>query len=110
MNQINQTETKSAKGSGFSAGCLGGGAAGGCFIGVGVLLCFTGIGAIVGVPIILMGLLAPFLGSLIGLGSIKGPCPYCGSSVTSTIGQVGVDCPACKKRIVIKDKKFFQVD
>lgn len=105
-----ETETKSAKAEGAAFGCLAGWGASGCLIPAGIILCFTGIGAIVGIPLILAGLLAPFLGPLIGLVALRGECPWCGTMVTSHAASQGFDCPACKKRIVIKDKKFIRID
>src|ERR1035438_8397569 len=105
-----QTQAVSAKGQGALQGCLAGWGVSGCLIPLGILLCFTGIGAIVGVPVILAGLLAPVLGPLLGLGALKGRCPWCGTVVTSATAAKGIDCPACKKRIVIRDKRFIKID
>jgi hypothetical protein len=38
---------------------------------VGTLLCLTGLGAIVGVPLIILGIVSPLLGPLIGLGALE---------------------------------------
>ena len=73
------SETTRATGEGMGMGCLAGGATSGCLIVMGGLLCLTGIGAIIGIPLILGGLLAPFLAPLVTMGSLKGPCPYCGT-------------------------------
>lgn len=104
------TRTKSGKGEGFLGGLVAGWGCGIWLIIIGVVLCFTGIGAIIGVPLIIAGLLAFIIGPIMGLAQIKGPCPYCGSKVRATKTQPGVDCPACKKRIVIRDNMFFRVD
>ncbi len=105
-----ETETKSAKVEGVVAGCLAGWGASGCLISLGALLSLTGIGAIIGVPLILGGLLAPFLGPVVGLGALKGSCPWCGTQVTTTMFSQGVNCPACKHRIVIRDKRFIKIE
>ena len=44
------------------------------------------------------------------LVSYKGHCPYCDSEITLPPNVHGTDCPACNKRIVIRDTKFFSVD
>jgi hypothetical protein len=36
-------------------------------------------------------------------------CPYC-STVVSLPAKLGADCPACNKRIVIRDEKFYSVE
>ena len=81
-----------------------------CVIVVGGLLCLTGIGAIIGIPLILAGLLALFLGPLLGLTSIKGKCPYCETSVTAQSTAVVVTCSAYQKRIVIREKRFYRIE
>ena len=105
-----EKETKSAKAEGAALGCLAGWGVSGCLIPVGIILCFTGIGAIIGVPLILVGLFAMIIGPLMGLGELKGECPWCGTKVTSPTASQGIDCPACKKRIVIKDKRFVRIE
>jgi DNA-directed RNA polymerase subunit RPC12/RpoP len=82
----------------------------GCLIVAGGLLCLTGIGAIIGIPMILGGLLAPFLGPVLRLTHIKGKCPYCETNVTAQSTALGVTCPACNKRIVIRQKRFYRID
>ncbi len=79
------------------------------FFGVGGFLCLTGI-AIIGIPLIMVGLLFPFLAPLLGLAIIKGQCPYCGSDVLISSTQPEVTCPACKKLIVIRSQQFLRVD
>ena len=48
---------------------------------------------------ILGGLMAPLLGPLMGLGALKGSCPWCGTVVTSGTSALGLNCPACKKPV-----------
>ena len=77
---------------------------------VGTLLCLTGLGAVLGIPMILAGIFAPLLGPLIGLGALKGKCPWCGSPVSSISSTQSFDCEACKKRIAVKIGKFVRVE
>jgi hypothetical protein len=37
----------------------------------GVLLCLTGLGMVVGIPVIVLGILAPLAGPLFGMGAVK---------------------------------------
>ncbi len=37
----------------------------------GVLLCLTGLGMVVGIPVIVLGILAPLAGPLLGMGAAK---------------------------------------
>jgi DNA-directed RNA polymerase subunit RPC12/RpoP len=110
MNMVKQTEAESAKALGATTGAFAGGCMGAVFVIVGVLLCFTVIGAIIGIPLILIGVGSPIMGSLVGLGSIKGPCPWCGGVVVTPLRSHGVDCPSCKKRVVVRGKQFVALD
>lgn len=94
-----------------TGGCLGtvlGFLAGwGCIFWIGFLLCLTGIGAILGVPLILAGLALPFLtGTLFSVIMIREACPYCSGPIFTTKLSLGVDCPSCKKRIIIRNKEL----
>lgn len=104
------TEAKNARGQGIFGGCLVGWVAFLVLITGGAVVSFTGIGILVGVPMIIAGLLAPFLGALMGWERLIGDCPWCGSEVRCFATSPGVDCPACKKRIVIKDKRFIGIE
>ena len=73
---------------------------------VGAMLCLTGLGAFVGVPMIIAGVLAPLMGPLIGMGAMKGKCPWCGAAVNSVANTQDFDCAECGKRIAIKHREF----
>jgi DNA-directed RNA polymerase subunit RPC12/RpoP len=73
---------------------------------VGTLLCLTGLGAILGIPMILAAVFSPLLGPMIGLGALKGKCPWCGAAVNSIANAKDFDCHACGKRIAIKHREF----
>ncbi len=73
---------------------------------VGTMLCLTGLGAILGIPMILAAVLAPILGPMIGLGALKGKCPWCGISVSSVANSKDFDCHGCGKRIAIRPREF----
>ena len=40
----------------------------------------------------------------------QGSCPYCDTQVTLKPDVLGENCPACQKRIVLRDSKFYSVD
>ena len=94
------------------------GAFGGFFLGVivapmmiivGTMLCLTGLGAFAGVPMIIIGILAPLLGPQFGYGMLKGKCPWCGATIRSGMAHAkGFYCHACSHRIVIQDRKFIR--
>jgi hypothetical protein len=39
----------------------------------------------------------------------KGQCPYCDTSIWLP-PVPGADCPACNKRVIIRDSKFYSVE
>lgn len=71
------------------------------FIIVGTLLCLTGLGAFLGVPMIIVGVIAPLAGSVLGLREHRGKCPDCGTRVISVADGHGHYCPACSKEFDI---------
>jgi len=75
---------------------------------VGTMLCLTGLGAILGIPMILAAFLAPVAGPMIGLGAVKGKCPWCGTAVNSVANKKDFDCVACGKRIAILHRAFVR--
>jgi len=105
------TQAKSAKVQGVLLGIATASVGLGCLIPLGIVLCFTGIGALVGIPLILLGLFYSVFEPLKGLGALKGECPWCGMKVLRPEGgAVGVTCQACKKRIVIKNGRFVKIE
>jgi len=89
---------------------------GGLFLGViiapvciifGGMLCLTGLGAFLGVPIIILGILAPLLGPILGFSEIKGNCPWCGTKINSIFNHTqDFPCPNCGKEIAIHNKEL----
>lgn len=73
---------------------------------VGIMLCLTGLGVFVGVPLIILGLLAPLAGPVIGFNSLRGNCPWCGAAVSSLDSTQSFDCATCHRPIVIRDHKY----
>jgi hypothetical protein len=69
----------------------------------GGLLCLTGLGAILGIPLIILAILSPLLGPLIGIGEHKGKCPKCGTRVISFSDGKDHFCPACDKEFAVSD-------
>lgn len=82
----------------------------------GILLSLTVVGAILGIPMIILGILMLFAGPFMGLfglaapSSLKGKCPHCATDVSATKGSLGFDCPACAKRIIVRNEQFFRLD
>ncbi len=49
-------------------------------------------------------------GATVILTGYKGRCPYCDTSISLKANSLGDNCPACHKRIVIRDSKFYSVE
>ena len=75
---------------------------------LGGMICLTGLGVFLGVPMIIAGVCAPLLGSLLGINALKGKCPWCGSSVGSVALFDRFSCPACSKRIVVRKSELVR--
>jgi len=89
------------------------GAFGGLFLGVvmtpvlvifGAMLCLTGLGAILGIPMIVAGVVAPLAGSLFGMGEHQGKCPCCGMHVVSVSDGKPHYCPSCDSEFALIDQ------
>jgi hypothetical protein len=88
------------------------GAFGGLFFGVvmapvliifGFLLCLTGLGAFLGIPMILVGLISPLAGPLMGMKEHQGRCPCCGLHVVSVSDGQPHCCPSCDSEFALSD-------
>ena len=75
---------------------------------VGTLLLITGIGAFLGVPMLIAGVFAPLLGPMLGIGVLKGKCPWCGAAVSSIALLDGFSCEACKHKIAVKKHELVR--
>ena len=63
----------------------------------GILLCLLGWGIFLGVPMIVMGILAPLVGPVFGMGEYRAKCPSCGTSVLTVSDGKVHDCPVCNR-------------
>jgi predicted RNA-binding Zn-ribbon protein involved in translation (DUF1610 family) len=70
----------------------------------GTMVCLTGWGIFIGVPMILVGVLAPLAGPVIGMGEHLGKCPSCGTSVVSKADGRTHHCPACDKDFAVRGR------
>jgi len=87
-----------------ATGIVSGIAVGLIFIVFGGILCLTGIGALIGIPLMIAGTMSIFGGgAVMGLFIKNGKCPYCDSAIVWIPIQPGINCRACKKRIIFKD-------
>jgi len=73
----------------------------------GALMCLTGLGAVLGIPMIVVGVFMPLIGPLMGLGAVKGKCPSCGATVSGREDAGDFLCLECGKRIAISHRHFI---
>lgn len=67
----------------------------------GVMLCMTGWGLFLGVPMMVLGVLAPLAGPLFGMAEHAGKCPACGTLMITNSDGLAHDCPTCNQRFAI---------
>ena len=86
------------------------GAFGGLFYGLiampiliipGILLCLLGWGIFFGVPMIVLGILAPLLGPVLGMGEHRAKCPGCGMKVITRSDGKLHHCPSCNESFAV---------
>lgn len=75
----------------------------------GVMLCLTGWGVFFGVPFIVLGILAPLYGPLVGMGEHRGSCPECGTRMISIADSKEHVCPVCSKKFAIEQHELHGV-
>jgi len=106
--QIEAIEHEKAPVKGAFGGLLYGMLAMPILIIVGTMLCLTGLGAILGIPMILVAVLSPLAGPMLGLGTVTGKCPWCGSSVSGMENAKDFSCLSCSQRIAIRHREFVK--
>ena len=78
-----------------------------CLI-VGGMLCCTILGAVLGVPVIVAGILAPLIGPMVGIGEPRGKCPWCGAELNDIVNSPAFACHACQGKVLLQDSKFVK--
>jgi DNA-directed RNA polymerase subunit RPC12/RpoP len=108
QKQESPIETEKNPGrSGFSGLLLGVIVTPMCII-VGTMLCLTGLGAILGIPMIIGGILAPILAPMIVIGEPKGECPWCGTKVSNVFNAAHFECHECGQKIDAQNRHFIK--
>lgn len=78
------------------------------FIIYGTLICLLGPPMVLGIPLIVAGVLAPFLGPYLAINAVRGSCPWCGQKIAS-VGPVDkFYCHACSQRIVVRNRELVK--
>lgn len=74
----------------------------------GTLICLLGPAMVLGIPMIVAGLCAPFLGPYLAINAVRGLCPWCGAKISSVGPLDAFYCHACSKRIVVKNREMMR--
>ncbi len=84
----------------------------------GIALCFTLVGGLFGLPMIIWGFYIMVKGPADLMTQqternklvYSGACPYCGHFFSFDGPTLGQDCPACRKRFVVRNDRFVALD
>jgi predicted RNA-binding Zn-ribbon protein involved in translation (DUF1610 family) len=76
----------------------------------GGMICLTGLGIVLGIPLIIAGVLAPLIGPMMGINSLKAACPWCGAEVSGVGIFDKFSCPTCGEHIVMKKHELLKAD
>ena len=78
-----------------------------CLI-VGGMLCCTILGAVLGVPVIVAGILAPLIGPMVGIGEPRGNCPWCGTELNDIVNSPAFECHVCNGKVLLQNSRFVK--
>jgi predicted amidophosphoribosyltransferase len=74
----------------------------------GTMICLLGPAMVLGIPLIIAGIAAPFLGPFLAINAIRGNCPWCGAKITSVGPLDAFFCHACSKRIEVRNRELVR--
>lgn len=74
----------------------------------GTMICLLGPPMVLGIPLIVAGIAAPFLGPYLAINAVRGNCPWCAAKITSVGPLDAFYCHACSRRIVVKDREMMR--
>lgn len=72
----------------------------------------TDMGVILGFPLLLVGVALPLvmMRGHLTQAVIDGSCPHCGTTIKTSDSTLRLDCPSCRRQVVIRDSKFYPVN
>jgi predicted amidophosphoribosyltransferase len=76
----------------------------------GIMICLLGPPMVLGIPLIVLGVLAPFVGPYLAINAVRGKCPWCGAKIASVGPITAFYCHACSKPIVVRDRELKRVE
>ena len=69
----------------------------------------TSIGLIFGIPLLIAGLVLPLftMRDVFKRNDVSGLCPYCSVPIKTSDATIRLNCPACNRKIVVKDMNLY---
>jgi len=69
-------------------------------------------GFIFGIPLLFAGMIVPLImmRSLFSKNEVSGPCPYCGTQITTSDATIMLECPNCKRVVSVRDEKLHTTE
>jgi hypothetical protein len=69
-------------------------------------------GLIFGIPLLIAGMIIPLImvRSLFTKNDVTGPCPYCGTEITTSDATLLLECPHCKRVVSVKDEALHTTE
>jgi predicted RNA-binding Zn-ribbon protein involved in translation (DUF1610 family) len=68
----------------------------------------TSLGLVFGIPLLLAGLVMPLImmRGLFTQNEIRDVCPYCSAPIRTSDATIKLQCPTCKREVVVRDMKL----
>ena len=72
----------------------------------------TSIGLVFGIPLLVAGLVLPLImmRDLFKQDVITGVCPYCSVPIKTSNATIKLECPACKRVVLVRDMKLCPIE
>lgn len=72
----------------------------------------TTIGLIFGIPLLIAGLVLPLImmRDLFKSNEIRGECPYCSVTITTSDSTLRLQCPNCKQLVAVKQARLEPIE
>ena len=69
----------------------------------------TSLGLIFGIPLLIAGVAVPLImmRDQFKQSDVAGPCPYCSAPIKTSDATIRLECPACRRLIVVKEMKLY---
>jgi predicted RNA-binding Zn-ribbon protein involved in translation (DUF1610 family) len=70
------------------------------------------IGLVFGIPLLIAGLVLPLImmRDQFKQNAFSDACPYCGKEIRTSDATLSLQCPACKKIVMVRDMRFYPAE